>query len=440
MRRLLSIPNYVMKMRAYPNREQAQKIDTILDGLRIAYNVTLYEMANGNPDVTSTSIDKEDPTKTVIWPDFRKAAKKEWLDKLREEHPVVKNVPATSLASNNGILLKDGKKSWETSGKLPVGRWGKDFPTYYSKKRQRNSFLVQATCSAFKTTGNKKSVKIQVNGVGLLKCRGFNNNILFDDGRSFWDWRSDNLKKALTVQVSKDNCGDYWVCISLQNVSKACSDIPEENKTPIGIDVGVHDLAITSTGKKYENKRFKNIHKNHVAALNKQLSRRYGWSNIEFRSDHKKNKDLQPSKSYTNTKLKLAKLQRKISRQRENWNHIVSLDIVRDASFVGVESLDVKEMYQIKERSGMKKSDVRFGLSDAAMSNVLSNIKYKSNWFGIKLNAINKWTPSSKRCFECGYIKKDLTINDREWICPKCGTYHDRDINAAKNILLFASQ
>ena len=341
----------------------------------------------------------------------------------------MKNVPSTALASNNGILLKDGKKSWEKHGKIPVEGWGKSFPRYYSNKYPRTSFLVQATCSAFKQTDNVNVVKIQINGVGLVKCRGWNNKITFgDDKLSFFDWASLNKSKALTVQMSKDNCGEYWVCISFLNVHKSVNDVTD--KKPIGIDVGIKDIAIGSDGTKYENKRFKKNEKAHQAELNRKLSRRYGWSNIKFREDHKKDKTIIPSKSYEKTKLKLAKLQRDITNKRSDYNHKVTTDIVSKASFIGVETLNVKGMFRNKH--------LAYALSDAAMGQILSNLQYKSQWFDTELKHIDMWTPSSKRCSSCGYIMPKMPLNIREWTCPECGEHHDRDINAAKNILWYA--
>ena len=100
------IKNYTVKCRLYPNKEQARKIDAILDGMRVAHNVTMYEMNQHNPMVTS---EKDG----VFWADFRAMGRKDWLDALRENYPIVKEVPATSLSSNNGLFLGDCQKAWE---------------------------------------------------------------------------------------------------------------------------------------------------------------------------------------------------------------------------------------------------------------------------------------------------------------------------------------
>ena len=422
----IQIPNYVMKLRAYPNKAQEQAVDNILHGLKVAYNSTFDEMKKFNPAVTQTSTDKQDPDKTVTWPDFRKAAKKGWLDYLRTTYPIVTCVPATSLASNQGVFLKDAKKSWEENGKLPIDKWYKDYPRYYNVKHPRRSFSVQTCCSGFKQTDNKNVIRININGLGVVKCRGWNNKIRFGDGREFFDWAAENKKKALSVQVIKDNCGYYWVCISFQDVTKEVEmSIVREQ---VGVDVGIKDIAVLSDGTKYENRRYKKYQKRHKKLLNRRLSRRYGWSNIKFREARKLDTTIRPSKSYEKTKLKVAKLENKIAKRRNNYNHNISTDIVKKSSVICLETLNVKGMY--------KNHHLANALSDACMGDIVAKMKYKADWYGTEIKQIGMFVPSSQTCSVCGHKNpgvKNLSV--REWTCPKCGAHHDRDINAARNIL-----
>ena len=243
-----------------------------------------------------------------------------------------------------------------------------------------------------------------------------------------WNF-TESRKKVFGVTVSKDNCGDYWLVVKLQTVwlpDKAS----EKKKVPIGVDVGIKDIAITSEGQKYENKHFARSMKRKKRRLNRKVSRRQGWSNIKFREAHKKDKELKPSKGYERSKLKLAKLERKIARRRENYNHNVTLDIVQSASFIGIESLNVKGM--------MANHHLAYALNDAAMYDVLSKLKYKSEWRHVPVKEIGQWEPSSKTCSVCGYKRKNLSLSVREWTCPECGSHHDRDVNAAINIRNFA--
>lgn len=77
-------------------------------------------------------------------------------------------------------------------------------------------------------------------------------------------------------------------------------------------------------------------------------------------------------------------------------------------------------------------------LSDAAISSILTMLKYKSDWYGRVIVSIDRFIPSTKRCSECGGVLKQISLSTRKWICPHCGTHHDRDINAARNILYYA--
>lgn len=446
--------NFVVKLRAYPNEEQKQKIDKILDGIRVAYNVTAYEISKGNTMVTKA--DKKD--ESVRWPNFALCLKKEWLDYLRENYEQVNCVPAQAMSSQAyGIFKVDMQKSWENfhpltnkqardkNGKprfnkfgepvyersdkpvkLPCGKWK---PEYYSNKKPRTSFTIQVNSKKFMFIDDSKSVKIPITNIGLIKTRGWRYDIRFGKNHdlTFTEAYGNNeTAKAFGVTLSKDRCGDYWISVKLQTVW--IPDKSKEEKSSLGIDVGIKDIAITSDGDKYENKHFAKAEKKHKRRLNRQMSRRMGWSNEVFRDAHKKDKTIEPSNGYKHAKLKHAKLERKIERRRRYYNHNVSADIVSKADYIGIESLNVSGM--------MNNRHLAFALADAAMYDVLSKIKYKADWHDIPVYTIGQWEPSSQLCRNCGYKNSKVkNLNVREWTCPNCGTHHDRDVNATRNIL-----
>ena len=323
----MKVNNFVVKLRAYPTKLQKEKIEKIMHGLRVAHNTTAYEMTHENVGITKP--DKKD--ETVKWPNFSACMKKSWLDFLRKQYPAVCEVPATSLSSSVYGIFTDMKKSWETSGKLPCSKWK---PIYYSNKKPRTSFTVQTLCSSgFNFKEDSKTVMVGVSGVGKIKTRGWRFDIRFGEkGDKTFTEEYEKTKKALGVTVSKDNCGDYWIVVKLQTAW--IPDKPEKVRKQIGVDVGIKDIAITSEGEKYENKHFARAEKRHKRRLNRKLSRRQGWANIKFREAHKKNKELEPSGTYERTRLKLAKLERKVARRRENYNHNVTADIVSKSSFI----------------------------------------------------------------------------------------------------------
>jgi len=455
------VTNYSLKCRLYPNKTQQKKIDDILYGLRVAYNTTAWEIVHGNESICVPGKKNQ----SDFYPDFNKMYKADWLEQLRKTHEIVNAVPPNALSGTNGIMLNNLKKSYENfhpdtnvqaktrTGKLKFTKSGKPVmkktdkpvkvscdkwqPTYYSNKHPKRSFFIQVEANRFSFPENSKSVKVDLTknkgnssmkDFGAMKIRGWRFDLLYGDDQksTFTDCFDD---RKLSVFISKDNVGDYYISVRIPEVWIPVKDTKEQRE--LGVDVGVHDVAITSDGTKYENKKFLEKEIQHKKALNRRVSRRQGWSNIKFREAHKENNDLMPSKRYEETKLKLAKLDRKIARRRDDYNHCVTRDIVNKASFIGIESLAVKDMLQDKYMAR--------ALSDAAMYDILSKLKYKMNRKGGEIVSIGKWEPSSQLCHVCGYqnkLIKDTRI--RDWTCPKCGTYHDRDINAAINILNMA--
>jgi putative transposase len=200
----------------------------------------------------------------------------------------------------------------------------------------------------------------------------------------------------------------------------------------VGIDVGIKDIAILSDGTKYENKRFQENESERLKALNRRLSRREGYSNYKFREKQKSDRDIVPSKRYLATQKTIQELEREVHRKRNDYYHNISRDIIEQNNFIGVESLNISGM--------MKNHHIAKALSDASMHTLLQMLKYKSDWHHRTIQPIDQWKPSSKRCSVCGYLYPDMTLAVREWTCPECGTRHDRDINAAKNILHFAME
>jgi len=459
---MMKVENYVVKLRAYPSDEQKEQIEKILIGLRLAYNTTAYEISISNPQVTKEG--KKDAT--IRWPDFSACMKKEWLDFLRVQYPIIKEVPATSLSSSVYGIMKDLKKSWENfhpikipheqkigddgkpcfkkNGepvwektekpiKLPCGKWE---PTYYSKGHPRTSFTVQSQATNFVFNENSKTLYIPVTTIGMMKARGWNKEARFgEDQEGFLEhFRNKELYpkgKMLGVTMSKDACGDYWITVHLQETW--IPDKTKESLQSVGVDVGIKDVAITSDGKKYENRRYKKSVEPHLEELNRIMSRRQGWKNEVFRAAHRSDKTLEPSNRYRSATLKKARLERKVAFRRGTWNHELTADIVNGADFVAIESLNVSGMMQNRHLS--------YAVGDVALHDILSKIKYKADRRGIKVVEIGRFEPSSQVCSCCGYKNPEVkNLSVREWTCPECGAVHDRDVNAAKNILAIAKK
>lgn len=420
------IPAYTMKCRLYVNKTQKELIDKALAGIRVFYNCTLWEMFNNKECTTEKTKKSKDGPETgevVHFPNLKKAQTADWKNRLAKEHPIIESVPSGAILGNNGCVHADMAKSL---GKLPI-EYQK--PIFYSARHPRTSYTYQEACGKIEASDNQNVLYITLNKIGRCKIRGWNQKIRFDEAGTvnFSEYCKQDKKKKLTITVSVDNCGDHWICFKLLNVYKP---MKKGNGQAVGVDVGIKDIAILSDGTKYENKKFKRLVKRKKKLLNRKMSRRQGWANEEFREAHKKNPELEVSKGYEKAKLAHAKLERKTMRQRSYRNHKITREIVEQHDAVAVESLNIKGMFRNKH--------LAYALSDAAMGEILSELKYKADWHGREIREIGRWTPSSKRCSNCGAIKKDLKLSDREWTCRACRKHHDRDINAAINILYYA--
>lgn len=178
----------------------------------------------------------------------------------------------------------------------------------------------------------------------------------------------------------------------------------------IGIDLGITSLLALSTGEKIANpKGFKAKYRK-LKRAQKALSRKQKGSNNRHKAI-----------------LKVARVHQSIADARIDNLHKLTTRLVRENQTIAVEDLAVKNL--------VKNRKLALAISDASWGELVRQLEYKCDWYGRTLIKIDRWFPSSKRCFECGHIVEKLPLNIREWDCPKCGTHHDRDINAAKNIL-----
>ena len=169
-------------------------------------------------------------------------------------------------------------------------------------------------------------------------------------------------------------------------------------------------MVITSDGQTYGNPKF--FHKDEKKLAKAQ------------RRHAKKRKS---SKNRNKARLRVARIHKKIADRRRDYQHKLSTKIIRENQVVCVESLAVKNM--------VGNHCLAKAISDVGWSEFVRQLEYKAAWYGRTLVKIDKWYPSSKRCFDCGHILDSLSLDVRSWTCPECGIVHDRDINAAKNIL-----
>jgi len=210
-----------------------------------------------------------------------------------------------------------------------------------------------------------------------------------------------------TVTVRLDASGRWFVSLLVED--HTVNPLPKVDKA-VGIDVGITSLIATSDGEKVANpKHFKRL-RFKLRQAQKALSRRVKGSNNREKARHE-----------------VARIQAAIADARKDFLHKLTTRLVRENQTIAVEALAVKNM--------LKNHKLSPAIADASWSELVRQLEYKCQWYGRTLVKIDRWFPSSKRCGSCGHIVDKLPLDVREWSCPECETHHDRDINAAQNIL-----
>lgn len=261
------------------------------------------------------------------------------------------------------------------------------FPNYHSKKG-KNTFTVPQ----FATIENSK-----------LWLPKFKSGITIRLHREI-------KGKMGKVSLTKTPTGKYFV--SVFTTEEYNTPIEHTGKS-VGVDLGLKDLLITSDGEVFKNNRYTKRYERKLAKAQKHLSRK-----------------KKGSSEYENQRLKVARLHEKISNSRADYLHKCSISLVRRYDTICIEDLNVKGM---ERNHHLAKS-----VTDASWGSFVSMLTYKAEWNGKKVVKIDRFFPSSQTCNVCGYVNKqtkDLSV--REWECPVCHTHHNRDVNAAINILRF---
>lgn len=260
------------------------------------------------------------------------------------------------------------------------------YPTFKSK---HNKQAAEYTSSAFKWDG--KALKLAKMDAPL--------NIR-------WSRTLPKAAKLTTATVSKDEAGRYFVSMLCDDTVQ---DMPEV-AGKIGIDLGLTHFAILSTGEKIAAPNTFRKNEAKLAKLQRRMAKKQKGSANRFKA-----------------KRKVARLHAKTADTRRDFLHKLSTRLVNENQVIAIESLAVSNM--------QKNHCLAKSISDAGWSEFVRQLEYKSLWYGRTLVGIDRWYPSSKRCSDCGHTVPKMSLKVREWVCPECGSIHDRDINAACNVL-----
>lgn len=215
------------------------------------------------------------------------------------------------------------------------------------------------------------------------------------------------------VTIRKTITGKYYASILIDNKTELPATQPITEATTIGIDVGIKSFVVTSDGRYFEPNRELEKNLNRLKCLQRRFSRKEKGSNNRKKAS-----------------LAIAKLHERISNSRLDYIHKVTHALTHDKQVcsIAIENLNVKGL--------IKNGTLAKAISDVSFGKFFEILRYKCDWYGKNLILIDMFAPSSKRCSRCGEINKDLTLDDRSWICY-CGTHHERDLNAAINIKWF---
>lgn len=367
-----------IKVRLYPNKEQEQKINKTLGCYRFVYNHMLslkqeaYKRDKTNLGLCELS--------KYFHGTLLKDEQYYWL---KEQNTKVSHQAMMQMLSAYDNFFKQHR----------------GFPKFKSKKdRQSALFPIDAIskCNTFETrhislTKPLKNIKFRCSDLYFRILQKYSKNIR-------------------SATLSKSKSGNYFLSINVEMEDTELKRFEHTDKQ-VGIDLGVKDFVITSDGYVFENKHFLKNEEKKMKRLQRQLSRKVKGSN---------NREKQ--------RVKIAKLFERMTNKKEAYIHYVVNELLSSFDTIFMEDLNVQGMLSNHHLAKAIQEVGFYKFKEILSNKALVNDK--------KVVSVDRFYPSSKTCSVCGYKKEDLKLSDRSWVCPKCGTKHNRDINAAVNILL----
>lgn len=367
-----------IKIRLYPNNTQEQTLNKVLGCYRFVYNQMLARKQEAYTS-ENKSLGLNDLSKYF----HGTLLKDEQYSWLKEQNTKVMKQAIRQMLSAYDKFFKQHN----------------GFPKFKSKKNKETALFPLEAIS--------KRNKFNVKKITLTKPL---KDIKFRCSDLYFKRLKTYKEGIRSATLSKTKSGNYFLSILVELPQEEFVKFGLTNKH-VGIDLGVKDFVITSDGEVFENRHFFKKQASKLVKLQKQLSKKQKDSN----NRHKQ-------------RVRIAKVFEKLTSQKDAYIHSVVNELLTYYDTVFMEDLNVKGMLKNHHLAKAIQEVSFYKFKETLVNKALVNDK--------KVVFIDRFYPSSKTCSQCGYKKRDLKLSDRFWICPECGTKHDRDINAAINILL----
>lgn len=391
-----------LKLRIYPTKEQFQLINQTFGCCRKLYNEHLQErnefyIENILPIKNKASQNEINQ----IYRTFKPKTEKEW----KEIYPYMKEVSSCALQQARIDCDQAFVNFFKSSKGTRKGKSG--FPKFKSKKDNHQSYREPNVNGNAQIHFEERFVKIAKLG-----------KVAFKD-RAFPKWWS-QVEKLCSMTISKSCSGNYYVSILFEVTP--CTYKVENRKEAIGLDFSPSEMYVSSesqTGKDFGYIAQKQVHSKKLRKLQRRLARK------QFLKDPSSPKKL-PSKNREKARVKLAKLEEHIANSRKDWIEKETLRLVRSYSKIVVEDLNLIGISKFLRNAK--------NMNDTSWATFVSRLQAKGKDYNCKVIKADRYFPSSKLCSCCGWKYEKLQLSERKWTCPKCGTHHIRDVNAAINL------
>ena len=367
-----------VKIRLYPNKAQEQTLNKVLGCYRFVYNKTLALKQNAY---------KENKINLSL------------TDLSKYFHgTLLKNEDYAWLKEQNTKVMKQAIRQMLTAYER-FFKQHNGFPKFKTKKDKQSALFPLEAISKHNTfetrhislTTPLKNIKFRCSDLYFSRLQKYNKNIR-------------------SATLSKTKSGNYFLSILIEMEDTELKKFERTNKQ-VGIDLGVKDFVITSDGEVFENKHFFKKEEKRIKKLQRQLSKKVKGSNNRKKAQ-----------------VRIAKLFERITNKKDAYIHYAVNELLTYFDTIFMEDLNVQGMIRNHHLAKAIQEVGFYKFKETLVNKALVNDK--------QVVFIDRFYPSSKTCSVCGYVYKGLTLAEREWTCPVCGGHHDRDLNAAMNILL----